>query len=119
MRTILKGIKDDQVRAYFVWLPCIETDDRASALERAKEFSDPRLRHYWDGERLTGISWDKILNTGDFAWDVYMIYGSAAKWDKASPPSPDFWMHQLMGVENVPTLDRNAFEIQIKRFLSH
>jgi hypothetical protein len=118
MQTVMKDIKDERLRAYFVWLPCIWTDDRDSAVERSKEFADPRLRQFWDGKRYTGIAWDKTLDTGELAWDVYLIYRAGTKWQNDAPPIPNFWMHQLGGIEHAPRLDRTAFESKVREFLN-
>ena len=116
MQSVLKSIPDDRIRAYFVWLPVIRSDDRQAALERAKEFPDQRLSHYWDSEQITGRAWNEVLKTSDLAWDVYLLYGPSISWQKA-PPAPSFWMHQLSQVNHAPTLDRAKFETKIKELL--
>lgn len=123
MQAVLKSIPDDRLRAYIVWLPCIRGDDRVSAIERSKEFTDSRLLYYWDEKQLTGLSWNKVLSRGEegtwnLAWDVYLIYGAGTKWQSADPPVPDFWMHQLRGVEDAPRLDSSAFESKVREFLN-
>lgn len=118
MQTVLNNIKDERIKAYFIWLPVIRTDDRASAVERSKEFTDPRLLQFWDGEQVTGIAWDKTLHTGQLTWDVYLIYGAGTKWQNGDPPIPDFWMHQLGGVEHAPRFDPGAFESKVREFLN-
>ena len=116
MQSVLKNVQDDRIRAYFVWLPVIRSDDRASAVERSKEFTDSRLVHYWDGEQLSGVAWDETLKTNEIAWDVYLIYGPSASWEK-QPPDPTFWMHQLKGIDHAPRLDRTTFETKLKEIL--
>jgi hypothetical protein len=59
------------------------------------------------------------LPDGIDAWDVYLIYGANARWDGPSPPTPDFWMHQLNGVENAPLLDPEVFGQHLAQTLSN
>lgn len=117
MQKVLKEIPDERLRAYIVWLPMFPGDSRKWAQTRADEFSDKRLSYYWDGEKLSGKEWQKLLGTKREAWDVYLLYGAASQWDK-EPATPDFWMHQLGGVTHAPTLDEEAFETKVKELLS-
>jgi hypothetical protein len=116
MQSVLKNVKNSQIRAYIVWLPVIRGDDHESAVERSKEFTDQRLIHYWDGDGLTGKAWDEVLKTGQLAWDVYLLYTPSDSWEK-TPPAPTFWMHQLRGIEHAPRLDRSTFELKVRELL--
>ncbi len=91
MQMVLKNVSDDRLRAYIVWLPMLDSDIRAAAEERSGEFSDERLTYFWDGERLAGKLWQRVLDFPGIAWDVYFLYGPEAKWEN-DPPVPDFWM---------------------------
>jgi hypothetical protein len=73
------------------------SDNRERAVERAKEFKDPRVRSYWDPKRLIGKSLKSAIELpkpAPLAWDVYLLFDGKAKWEEA-PPKPSFWMHQL------------------------
>jgi hypothetical protein len=117
MQQVLKAVPDDRLRAYIVWLPMIPGDSREWAKTRTAEFSDKRLSYYWDGERLSGKEWQKVLGLKSVAWDVYFLYGAANVWDK-EPAVPDFWMHQLGGVTTAPRLNEAAFEAKVKEVLN-
>lgn len=117
MQKVLKAIPAERLRAYIIWLPMFPGDSRKWAQTRADEFSDKRLSYYWDGDRLTGNQWQKLLGTKREAWDVYFLYSAASQWDK-EPSVPDFWMHQLGGVTNAPRLDEAVFEAKAKELLS-
>jgi len=117
MQQILKAIPDERLRAYIVWLPMFPGDSRAWAQTRSGEFSDKRLSYYWDGERLTGKEWQRVLGLKPLAWDVYFLYGATSQWDK-EPGVPDFWMHQLSGVTNALSWDKATFEAKVKDSLS-
>jgi hypothetical protein len=61
-----------------------------------RELSDPRARHYWDGQGQLTAGYRSVL--GGFiepVWDTYLLYGKDARWDTARPPVPAYWMHQL------------------------
>ena len=64
-----------ELRVYVVWLPVLS---RMSPEARLGE-------HY---TRALALPMD------DPAWDVYLVFGPAARWEKA-PPAPAAWMHQL------------------------
>jgi copper chaperone CopZ len=117
MQKVLKNISDDRLRAYIIWLPILWSDNRASAEKRAGEFADHRVTYFWDGDRLTGKAWQRALGLSGVAWDVYFVYGAAARWEK-EPTVPDFWMHQLSVAENkAPFLNEPEFEVKVKGLL--
>ena len=72
----------------------LRSDNRGAAENRADEFDDVRIRHYWDKERFTGKLWKPALGTRDMPWDVYFLYNTEATWDDA-PTAPDFWMRRM------------------------
>jgi hypothetical protein len=117
MQKVLKAIPDERLRVYIVWLPMFPLDSRGWAKTRSDEFSDKRVSYYWDGDRLTGNEWQKVLGLKSVAWDVYFLYGAESEWDK-EPAKPDFWMHQLGGVTAAPRLDAAVFEAKVKELLN-
>jgi len=117
MQKVLKNVSDDRLRAYIIWLPMFPGDSQGWAKTRSDEFSDKRVSYYWDGDRLTGKEWQKVLGTKSLAWDIYLLYGVESQWNK-EPAAPDFWMHQLGGVTNAPHLDAPTFEAKVKELLS-
>lgn len=113
----LKDVPDNRVRAYIVWLPIFGGDFKGASRERSKSFPDARVNYFLDPDSLAGELWKPVLKlTEDIAWDVYLLYGPNAKWDK-DPPPPDFWMHQLGGVTTAPRLNQTAFEAKLKEML--
>lgn len=91
-------------------------DSRKWAVTRSNEYSDGRVKHYWDGDRITGKAWQTILELKGVAWDVYFLYDEAAHW-KTGPTLPDYWMTQLRGVTHAPRLDKDIFEEKTKELL--
>jgi len=124
MQTVLKNIVDERLKAYIIWLPVLPSDNRNWAVKRTKEFSDSRVRYFWDGEKLTGLTWKRVLELeGPLSWDTYFLYDHQAHWAE-HPTMPDFWMHQLSYEKNrqdvfldVPTFERKTRELleQIKK----
>lgn len=116
MQDVLTSTKSESVHLYIVWLPVLRTDDRESAVERTKEFNDPRVTYYWDGEGITGNAWRELLGLESVAWDVYFLYPPKGDWD-TKPNRPFFWMHQLRGVSAAPYLDKDKFKLQMLELL--
>jgi len=114
----LKSVGDDRVRAYIVWLPIFGGDFKGEARKLSDSFPDKRVSYFLDPESLSGHFWERILKTErEIAWDVYLLYGAGAQWEK-DPLPPDFWMHQLGGVTKAPRLDQPEFTAKLKEMLS-
>ena len=119
MQTALMNVNSKDVTAYFVWLPCMQSDSKDEAARRVSEFHDPRVRNYWDEQRITGNAWQERLGLSSFAWDVYFLFDRSASWQKAVP-QPTFWMHQLMGAKDkAPFLDEKEFESRLKTMVTN
>lgn len=116
MQEVLTSTNSANVHLYVIWLSVLRSDDRESALERVKEFSDSRINYYWDEERLTGNAWQKLLNLGSVAWDIYFIYEPQVKLIDL-PTKPYFWMHQLQGVDSAPFLQTDEFKLKTLQLL--
>lgn len=118
MQTVLKNISDARLKAYIIWLPVLPTDNRNWAVKRTAEFSDSRVRHFWDGDQLTGKIWIPVLGlAGPLSWDTYFLYDHKVGWTN-QPTVPNFWMHQLSYEKSrqellldVPAFERKAREL--------
>ena len=73
--------------------------------------------HYWEDSGVIGNLYQEALEIDVYAWDVWMIYRPGVLWKEELPPKPDFWMHNLWGVENIPRLDSRVFSEEVKRLL--
>jgi len=121
MQTVLKNISNERLKAYIIWLPVLPTDNRNWAVKRMNEFSDHRVRYFWDGDQLTGQIWLRVLGLeGRLSWDTYFLYNHKAHWGD-QPIVPDFWMHQLSYEENFQELFLNVpmFESKTRELLEH
>lgn len=118
MQTVLSNVPDPDLRAYVVWVPTLRGDNQQQAAIRSGEFDDSRVRYFWDEQMITGDAWRDALGINrETAWDVYFLFDDEAVWN-LSLPVPEFWMHQLGGVDQAPKLNRKTFEERVKSFLS-
>jgi hypothetical protein len=93
-RAVLGTQPSPRLRAYVVWVPKLYGREQDVPLA-TRYVPDARARHYWDALGVLVRQYDTVLGLGEDAWDIYMVYGPRARWDGATPPRPDFWMHQL------------------------
>ena len=86
---ILERYPDAPLRVYAVWIPMIWSD-RAGAVGRATPLlDDPRVEHFWDGEKETGRWFARKLEgdeSGAAAWDVFYLFGAGAEWGEVPAP---------------------------------
>jgi hypothetical protein len=115
----LKSVTDDRVRAYIVWTPIFGGNFMRASRQLSKSFPDKRVSYFADSEALAGHLWERVLKTGrEEAWDVYFLYGAEARWNEEEPPMPDFWMHQLWGVNKAPQFKEPEFTAKLKEMLA-
>ncbi len=115
---MLAAEPDPRFAVHFVWIKVLFTDSGGAAARAAGRFADPRITHYWDGERALGRAFAPVLGLprGNLAWDVYLLYGADERW-RAPPPEPAFWMHQL-GNARGPRLDRAWLATEVRALLA-
>lgn len=114
MQNVLKAVPDDRVRVYVIWDPIFGGNFDSAAKNLSERFLDKRVSYYKDPDSLAGTLWKSVLELNtEIAWDVYLLYGADARWEK-EPPKPDYWMHQLWGVTNGPTLNEGKLTEELK-----
>jgi hypothetical protein len=92
------------VSASIVWLPILDKDTLDAAIPSVKFLSDPRIKHFYDDNKIVGITIaDSVGWKGNVAWDIYLFYRPLEEWTE-TPPKPTYWMHQL--TDNWATRDR-------------
>jgi hypothetical protein len=120
---LLAAMPDFDLRAYYVWVPMLPSDDAEAAGEASRRFAEPRATHYWDRDRLLSRRMAKALDIdtrpsaapdddATFAWDVYLAYRGR----NGDVTRPDFWMHQL-AVQHAPRLDSDEWQRRITEML--
>jgi hypothetical protein len=114
VQNVLKAVDDDRVRVYVIWDPIFGGNFDKAAKNLSGRFLDKRASYYKDPDSLAGTLWKNVLELNrEIAWDVYLLYGADAQWEK-EPPKPDYWMHQLWGVTNGPTLNEEKLREELK-----
>jgi hypothetical protein len=104
---IFHTISNPRLRGYIVWVPKLDGHEN-NVPEATHTVADPRASHYWDAGSYLVHAYDQTLGLGQDAWDIYLLYGPDTRWDDPNPPQPQYWMHQLGGVD-APTLDPKTF----------
>jgi hypothetical protein len=79
--------------------------------------TDPRAQQFWDADGWLDDAYGRVLGTPGAAWDVYLLYGRGRAWDDILPPKPDYWMHQLSGVNTAPHLDPEILRQHVENLL--
>jgi hypothetical protein len=105
-----------QFKVYVVWVPMLGGEE-GNVPDATRLTTDPRVRHYWDGDNGLGDGYRSILGLSIPAWDVYMLFDRSATWVGATPPQPVYWMHQLSGFTNGPWLDPELFGAKAEAIL--
>lgn len=121
LRAILPGVSED-VSIHVVWVPVLQAE--AMHVPLATRFvSGQRVTHYWDAARALVHGYRAVLGLSEDAWDVYLLYGSDARWDDSEPPRPAVWMHQLGTAEApraaAPFLNAHEFAERVSDILGH
>jgi len=109
---MLSNLPENHLRVYLIWIPVLQSDDRASAENRFREFADKRFTHFWDSNLFTGLLWQRVLGMREVPWDVYLLYRAGSQWEK-EPARPDFWVRQLGSGVN-----RRRFELKVQEMLN-
>ena len=95
---VLDEISDANLAVYAVWEPILRTDDERSSRKATTLFPDGRVTNYWvDTPEVGKLFQAPIGLTTEPAWDVYLVYPPGVRWEKDTPPRPEFFMHQLGG----------------------
>ncbi|MGH7755930.1 MAG: hypothetical protein ACREM8_06565 [Vulcanimicrobiaceae bacterium] len=112
---MLSRIDSKDLSAYVVWTP--ELNATLAATRGASALiDDRRTHHYWDGENVSGVAFERVLQTGEPAWDVYLAYARGIRWTGDLPPKPTYWMQQL-GMRDVPRLDGATLAERVRALL--
>ena len=111
MQEIFEENKSKMLQGAIIWTLMLVTDSLNAAEQREASFSDSRVMHYWDPNRILGRLLSQTLNLkASIGWDVYLVYPPDHPWDTELPPMPEFWMHQL---DEEPTLFLDS--VRLKR----
>ncbi len=114
---MLERTDREDLAVYVVWVP--ELGAREEHVEEATRLMpDPRARHYWDPEERMGRVYARVIlgSEGPPLWDVYFLFDRTASW-RDEPPRPDFWSHQLVGLDAARHFDADTFAERTRTLL--
>jgi hypothetical protein len=118
VQSIMREVPSGTFKSYIIWLPALPSDTRQDAAVAATEFSDERIKSYWDGDMKAANAFGKSLKISSFAWDVYLLYDRGVKIKKDNPADPKFWMHQLSLVgDRAPMLDSVVLRWKVEELI--
>ena len=123
-RAVLRWLDDDAREASLsvVWLPMLPTDNAAAACSSATMFRDPRVKQFWDPDRLSGLTWSAEFQAAEAkalldsmppdhgmrefvemwidnpsiypVWDVAYFFAPEIRWGD-HVPTPSSWTKQV------------------------
>jgi hypothetical protein len=122
-KEIVETYPKETLAVYVVWLPMIQSDNEVAARNSSTMYTDPRLRQYYDPDRMTGIAFSKEVKPEQFnqllasmaadhplkqrmtewfsmppenrpAWDIVYLFPPGVRWTE-SLPTPSFWTKQM------------------------
>ena len=93
LEAAVRAYPEEDLGVHVVWAPMLPSDNEESAGKISKMFDDPRVKQYWDGERLLG--------TG-YSADVFPTYlVDMEEGLGAALPADHWWREQERDWKNV------------------
>jgi hypothetical protein len=86
----MRKVASEGLRAFIVWMPVLDSDDRASAARLAARERDARASHFWAPSRAIGETFAQPFPPRGIplAWDVVMLFDRGARWARGALPVP-------------------------------
>lgn len=109
-------LKGKDVAVYSVWQPILPSDAKFTVGRATKSLTNPRVKHYWDGDNTLATAFSPVLGIEQDTWDVYLLYDKDAEW-KDTPPKPAYWQEQL-GISDETKLDGPKLGIEINKLIA-
>jgi len=107
VRGLFEEFSDEKLAGYVVWVPMLPADSLDSAMAEQNAIFDPRLHFWFDDDKSAANTWSSFIGLPTTSWDVYAVYDAGAVWaDRAHPPVPRVWMHQLNATPATKLEDR-------------
>jgi len=121
---VVSKFATDKLAVYVVWVPLLNLQDPATLQRHAHQYASlippgPRVTHYSDPEAYAGKKYGAIIGVpyGAPAWDVYFAFDANARWGD-TPPTPNYWEHQLGGMPQDKYLDGPRFAEEVRKLLA-
>ncbi len=117
MQMLMMELGDQEVRAYYVWIPILAPDNEQAARQSTLRYPAPNSVYFWTP--TPKLSYDAAtvigLAPGRPAWDVYFLYKRGVIWDRTFP-APNYWQRQLDVIQGEP-LDPTVMRLRIRSAL--
>lgn len=85
----------ERISVAIAWIPMLPEDSAAAAIESSEMFGATSTQFY-DADRLLGAAIATSVGANTTAWDIYLTFDRAQRWDERAPaPAPDAYAHQL------------------------
>ncbi len=122
-KQLLEGYPEADFTVLIVWLPMVPGDSERTAKRWARRMRDPRVRHFYDPEKVVGRAfaaetfhdcipqalrvlpadhllrehlerWDSLPPEDRVLWDAFLSYSKDAAWADGIP-KPSRWAKQV------------------------
>lgn len=96
----------------------MKEDDFKAARNLGDSFSDARVSHAWDPNRVMGHLTARTLGLTGTGWDLYLLYPAGVVWEGDALPVPALWMAQLpaeQGIDEHTLLDPGRLAGEVYR----
>lgn len=83
---------------YAIWFNMLGSDAEAKWPRRL--LTDPRVKHYWDAQKVVGTFYGENVSAGSpqhVEWDAYFLYGPEAEWIEEVPSGLVSWGRTIVG----------------------
>jgi hypothetical protein len=94
-QVILQNHPEANISVSMVWINMLPSDNQNAMKQAAQNFTDARVRHFYDPKRRAGkVIAQSLGEPGQVAWDIYLFYSPGSQWENVLP-QPTAWAHQL------------------------
>lgn len=88
LESLLQTQTDSRLRVFVIWEPVLATDLAAPSTITLRRVHDPRVKQYWDRNRVLSHLMGERDGRG-IVWDYIAVYPPGQIWGDA-PPQPEF-----------------------------
>ena len=88
LESLLEKQTDSHLHVFVVWEPVLATDLGAPSTITLRRIHDPRVRQYWDSNRVVSHTMGEH-DRPSVVWDYIAVYKPGQIWIE-TPPPPEF-----------------------------
>jgi len=93
-KDVFATISSTRLRGFIVWVPKLGAHQNDVAA-RPRPSRTPAPPTTGMAAATSSTPTPAVLDLGEDAWDVYLIYPPGVQWTGSAPPRPSYWMQQL------------------------